>query len=67
MLEYPPPQERILVLKNKNILPLAARWMNGEDFILLKVTQTQKEVPYECTYVSIKYGSCKVAELTEKA
>lgn len=41
--------------------------MDGEDIMLLKVTQTQKEVPYECTYVRKKYGSCKVAELTEKA
>ena len=57
----------MLVLKNKNILPLAARWMNEEEIILLKVTATQKEMPYECTYVTIKYGSCKVAELTARA
>ena len=44
--------------KKNEIMPFAAAWMDLEIVILSEVNQTEKEIPYNTTYVwNLKYNT----------
>ena len=44
--------------KRNEIMPFAAAWMDLEIVILSEVNQTEKEIPYNTTYVwNLKYNT----------
>ena len=44
--------------KKNEILPLAAKWMNLEIIILGEVSQEEKKIPYDITYMwNLKYDT----------
>ena len=50
--------EQYSARKKNEIMPLAATWMDLESVILSEVCQTDKEIPYNTTYVqNLKYNT----------
>ena len=46
--------EYYLVIKKNEILPFAITWMELECIMLSKISQSEKEIAYDFTYVEFK-------------
>ena len=47
-------------IKKDEIMPFAAMWMQLEILILSEVSQKEKDIPYDITYMwNLKYGTNK--------
>ena len=52
--------EYSLAIKKNQIMPFAAMWMQLEILILSEVSQKEKDIPYDITYMwNLKYGTNK--------
>ena len=58
--------EYYLAIKKKEIMPFAATWMDLEIIILSEVSQTDRETPYDITYMwTLKYDTNELIYETE--
>ena len=57
----------LLSLKKNEIIPFAATWMQLEILILSEVSQEEKDILYDITYMwNLKYGTNEPIRKTEK-
>ena len=55
-MQYIYPMEYYSVIKKNEILPFAATWMPLEIIILSEVSQKERQIPYDITYIwNLKY------------
>ena len=55
-MQYIYTMEYYSVIKKNEILPFAARWMPLEIIILNEVSQKERQIPYDITYIwNLKY------------
>ena len=53
-------------IKKNEIMPFAATWMDLEIIILSEVSQTEKDIPYDITYMwNLKYDTNELIYETE--
>ena len=53
-------------IKKNEIMPFAATWMQLEVIILSEVSQTERQIPYDITYMwNLKYGTSELTYQTE--
>ena len=58
--------EYYLAIEKNEIMPFAATWMDLEIIILSKVSQRERQIPYDITYVwNLKYDTNELIYETE--
>ena len=58
--------EYYLAIEKNEIMPFAATWMDLEIIILSKVSQRERQIPYDITYMwNLKYDTNELIYETE--